>query len=44
MNFLNEALRETEPKPFIRLTLLSTHLDKTARPDKVPKKHGRNRR
>lgn len=34
LNFLNEALRETEPKPFVRLTLLNPHLDKTALTDK----------
>ncbi|MDF2648488.1 MAG: hypothetical protein K0Q73_4293 [Paenibacillus sp.] len=34
LNFLNEVLRETEPKPFVRLTLLNTHLDKTALTDK----------
>lgn len=34
LNFLNEVLRETEPKPFIRLTLLNPYLDKTALTDK----------
>ncbi|SCW70925.1 conserved hypothetical protein (putative transposase or invertase) [Paenibacillus tianmuensis] len=34
LNFLNEALRETEPKPFVSLTLLNPQLDKNALTDK----------
>ena len=34
LDFLNVVLRETELKPFISLTLLNTHLDKTALTDK----------
>jgi predicted transposase/invertase (TIGR01784 family) len=34
LNFLNEALRETEPKPFVSLTLLNPQMDKNALTDK----------
>lgn len=34
LNFLNEALRETEPKPFVSLTILNPQLDKNALTDK----------
>lgn len=34
LNFINEALKETEPKPFVNLTLLNPQLDKNALTDK----------
>ncbi|OPH46620.1 hypothetical protein BC351_14125 [Paenibacillus ferrarius] len=34
LNFLNEALRETEPKPFVSLTILNPNIDKNAVDDK----------
>lgn len=34
LNFLNEALRETEPKPFVSLVLLNPQMDKNALTDK----------
>lgn len=34
LNFLNEALRETEPKPFVSLTLVNPELDKDSLSDK----------
>ncbi|NQX68635.1 PD-(D/E)XK nuclease family transposase [Paenibacillus alba] len=34
LNFLNEALRETEPKPFVSLMILNPNIDKNAVTDK----------
>jgi predicted transposase/invertase (TIGR01784 family) len=34
LNFLNEGIRETEPKPFTSLTLLNPHIDKDMVDDK----------
>ncbi|MCD1258093.1 PD-(D/E)XK nuclease family transposase [Paenibacillus athensensis] len=34
LNFLNEALRETEPKPFVSLTILNPYIDKNSLSDK----------
>jgi predicted transposase/invertase (TIGR01784 family) len=34
LNFLNQAIRETEPKPFTGLTLMNTHIDKDMIDDK----------
>jgi len=34
LNFVNEALRETEPKPFVSLVLLNPQIDKNALTDK----------
>jgi predicted transposase/invertase (TIGR01784 family) len=34
LNFINEAVRETEPKPFVSLTLVNTHIDKDMVDDK----------
>jgi predicted transposase/invertase (TIGR01784 family) len=34
LNFLNQAIRETEPKPFTSLTLVNTHIDKDMIDDK----------
>lgn len=34
LNFLNEALRETEPQPFVSLTIVNPQIDKNALTDK----------
>jgi predicted transposase/invertase (TIGR01784 family) len=34
LRFINQAVRETEPKPFISLTLVNTHIDKDMIDDK----------